>query len=154
VIARRSGSARIKSLTQIGFSSEITSIVLDAEVDLTSRTGMEAEPDLLAVTDITELGVTMGCAIRRSDGTISVHALSNSEGMTDTLTFPAGTVFNITTTPGPFDSGPIPAIAEDCLVVVGELGSEYLRMIVSEITPGPDLTARLVLVDEAPELWD
>lgn len=151
VLQRHSGAARIKSVNVV--SSEIISIVLDAEIEIKNADGMESATDMLAVTDVLDLGIVTGCSIRRADGTISTHELTNGPGFTDTLVF-ATPVYNSTVLAGPFDSAPVPAITEECLVVVGPLGSEYLRLIVYDISPGEDLTARMTLVDEAPELWD
>lgn len=151
VLQRWAGTARIKSVNVV--SSEIISIVLDAEIEIKNADGMESATDMLAVTDVLDLGIVTGCSIRRADGTISTHELTNGPGFTDTLVF-ATPVYNSTVLAGPFDSGAVPAITEECLVVVGPLGSEYLRMIVYDISPGEDLTARMTLVDEAPELWD
>lgn len=44
-------------------------------------------------------------------------------------------------------------IEEGCTCVFGAVSSEYIRCIVDNVEPGPNLTAKLTLVDEAPEIF-
>ena len=139
IIASRAGFARITAVTLDG-SSDIQSIDLDSSVSASNETELLSVADVLDVDDMLDVGRQTGVAIRRTDGTVTVHEVSNVTGDATTLTF----------------SPSIPAtatIATGCLVSVGNLGVEYLRLIVSAITPGPDLTANMVMVPEAPELW-
>lgn len=150
ILQRTTGSARITRVIKSG--GDITAIEIDAEIDLKNEAGFGSIPDILAVDDILDVGVTMGCLIRRADGTKSVHALSNASGRSNLLTF--ATPFpDETTSGGPFDPGTISKVTRGCLISVGPLGEEYVRMIVTEILPSRDLTAQITMVDEAPELW-
>lgn len=96
---------------------------------------------------ITIVGGNTGIAIRRTDGTISTHALSNIGGETETLTLTTpfadtGTILGFDDTSREYGS----------LVVAGALATEYLRMLVHTITPTKDLGATVTLIDEAPGL--
>ena len=149
VIMRHAASGRIIGVNVSG--GNIVSIVLDSEVDIPSSTDFTDIPDVLAEDDILSLD-KLGCTIRRADGSISTHEISNLAGLTRTITFTTPFA-NQTMTAGPFDSGTVYEIEAGCLVAIGPLGREYIRLIVTEIAPGEDLTARLTMVDEAPELW-
>lgn len=130
-----SGSARVIDLILNG-SGDITGLKLDVTVPLRiSATDILGSANILAEPDILDLGLQTGVMIRRA-GSITVHTLSGSTGETDTLTFP----------------GPIsPAgISIGTLVSVGPLSREARRLIVKDIEPGEDLTATIVMVDEAP----
>jgi len=151
ILSRHYGFGRIKSVLTSG--GNVTGIVLDGAIEVKNAPDLLATADVLAVPDMLEVGLKTGIAIRRADGSTTVHALSNAAGETDTLTF-ATPVPDETTAGGPFDGGPlIPEISEGCLVVAGTLGREFKRLIVTEIANGKDLTANLTLVDEAPQLW-
>ncbi|MGF7005788.1 hypothetical protein [Aminobacter sp. BE322] len=151
ILSRHYGFGRIKSVMTDG--GNVTGVVLDSAIDVKNAPDLLATADMLAVPDMLEVGLKTGIAIRRADGTTTIHALSNPAGETDTLTFVAP-VPDETTEGGPFDGGPlISKISEGCLVVAGTLGHEFKRLIVTEIANGKDLTANLTLVDEAPQLW-
>jgi hypothetical protein len=145
VLAKRTGSARIKRKVLSG--SNITGLVLDSTVPVANEPDIHATTDLHAVTDIHRLGLKTGMVIRHSDGTVSTHQISTASAETDTVTL---------TTPVA-DSGEIDDLVSTdyrngSLVVVGDLGSEYKRMLVSNISPAADLSFSLTLVDEAPGL--
>jgi hypothetical protein len=78
-------------------------------------------------------------AIRFDSGAISVHQINQVSVDTNAVTF---------TVPFP-DNG---FIIEGSLVAVGQSSKVYKRLIVASITPGADLTARITLFDEAPNL--
>ncbi|MBA5776297.1 hypothetical protein H2509_04140 [Stappia sp. F7233] len=153
ILRRHHGGARIKSVILDGPEENVLGVVLDAVVEVKDEADMLGTADLLEVPDLLELGNKTGIAIRRADGTSTVHALANAPGETDTLTF-AEPVPNDAVPGGPFDPGSVAAITEGCLVVVGVVGQEFKRLIVSEIENGKGLTARLTLVDEAPQIWE
>jgi hypothetical protein len=96
---------------------------------------------------ISIVGGNTGIAIRRTDGTISTHQLSNLGGETETLTFT--TPFADTDTILGFDNT---NREYGSLVVAGSLATEYLRMLVHTIAPTKDLGATVTLIDEAPGL--
>jgi hypothetical protein len=125
VLTSRCGDGHIYTKTVIGGS--ITTVTLDAEVAVISG--------------------NTGVAIRHTDGSITTHAISNGTGDTAVLTFSTPIADNGTITG--FDQN---NREYGSLVVVGELASEYKRMLVAQITATKDLKASMVLVDEAPEL--
>lgn len=150
ILTHHSASARIKTVTTS--AGNVVSIVLNTEVDVYNTADMTSVTDVLAVTDMLAL-MKMGVSIRRTDGTISTHALSNVDGTTATLTFATPFADDTWTSGSPYDSGAVHDVEPGCIVAVGPLDQEYIRLIVTEISPGPELTARLTMVDEAPELW-
>lgn len=130
-----SGSARVIDITLDG-SGDIIALKLDGAVPVrNSATDVLGSTDILAEPDILALGRKTGAKIRRA-ASITVHPLGGATGETDTLTFAA----------------PIPAvgIGIGTLVSVGPLTHEARRLIVKDIEPGEDLTATIVMVDEAP----
>lgn len=130
-----SGSARVTDIIFDG-SGNVTSLKLDGAVPVrNAATDVLGSPDILAEPDLLFLGQKTGAMIRRPTS-ISVHTLTGTTGETDVLTFAA----------------PISATGIDIgtLVSVGPLASEVRRLIVKDIEPGEDLSATIVLVDEAP----
>ena len=117
-------------------SGDITALKLDGAVPVrNSATDILGSADILAEPDILALGQKTGAMIRRA-GSITVHTLGGTTGDTDTLTFAAAI--------------PPTGIALGTLVSVGPLASEVKRLIVKDIEPGENLTATIVMVDEAP----
>jgi hypothetical protein len=101
------------------------------------------------------VGDTHAAAIRKLDGTIVVVELQDdvSGDHIKTLTFAE-----------PLSDPVIPAfiangesvtrlVMPDCLVMTGPMGRVYRDLIVREMRPGKDMTAELVFVDHAPEIW-
>ena len=82
---------------------------------------------------------TTGIAISTDNGVVTI-AQSTNPGQAREIDF----------SPALADD---PYIKEGCTVTSGAVGTEYLRCIVDDIQPGPDGTARLTLVDEAPEIF-
>ena len=153
VLHTQAGFGRITAVTIDGGTGKITAITLDSEVDVSLTLDMHSTTDMHAVADMHDVGLETGVAIRRTDGSITVHKLSNTTGFTDVLTFETP-IDNDTTAGGPFDPATINQVDTDCLVATGLYGVEYQRLIISSIIPGRDLTATLTLIDEAPELWE
>ncbi len=136
VIQPRAGFARIKDV--MVNAGNVESIIVDNKMQLSTGTDFFGLSNVFTEPDIFLVGAEFGAAIRLLDGTILTKQLS-STGLTDELEFAV-----------PF---PTPAaLVEDCLVVVGDVGQEYGRFIVKELIPQKDLSARLLLVTEAPEL--
>lgn len=133
-------------------AGDIGTLLLDAEVKVFNEDDMHDTADMHGVTDMHEVGLISGVAIRETDGAVSTHTLSNATGWTDRIKL-ATPVAVTTETGGPFDGGSVDSIAEGCLVAIGIAANEYNRMLVFEVLPGPDLTARIIAVDEAPEIW-
>ncbi len=133
ILTSRMGDAHIKTVLTSG--GNITGLVLDAQVP----------------SGVFSSGA--GVAIRRTAGAVSVHQVaseshgSNGDGSTIMFTTPfaipvGNTIVGYDDTNDEYG----------CLVVGGDLGSEYKRMLVFSITPTKDLRANVVLVDEAQDL--
>lgn len=145
VILKRSSSARVKRKILSG--GNIVSLLLDGTIPVVNNVDMHGVANMHAVTDMHLVGQQTGIAIRRTDGTISTHAIKDAEGEKALITL---------TTPIA-DTAVIEGFDDTnnesgCLIVSGDIGSEYKRLLVSGITPNADLTFSLTLVDEAPSL--
>lgn len=138
------GSARILDVETL--DGDVVAIVLDSAVPVYAEADMTTLPDMLAVADMTIVGVTTSVAIRRSDGTTSQHPVSGVTGSHDRLEFATPVAVED-------DDDGRPVIREDCLVCVGRPGTVMLRLIVTDMTYDRNQTARITAVDEAPELW-
>ena len=82
-------------------------------------------------------GSSYSIRIRNLAGSQSVYALTNLAGTTNVLTVQSISVYG--------EAGD--------LCVVGLTGSETARLIVTKITPGSDLSAKITCVDEAPSVY-
>ena len=151
ILLNRSGYGRITAVTLDGLG-DISAITLDHDATIYDNLDMLNETDMQNVADMLMVGVKTGIAVRRTDGSITTHAVSNSAGVTNNLTFSPSIPY-ATVTGGPFDGPTIPSIDVGCLVAIGDIGAEYVRLLVAGIEPGEDYTAKLTLVDEAPEIW-
>ena len=138
-LTNQTGAGRVVDIAYDG-SGNVTGVTLDNEVEITNEPYLEEIGDLLSVSDMLMIGVKTGVVLRRTDGTKTVHELSNASGQTDKLM-----LVSPTTAAG---------IDQDVLAITGPLNREYDRMIVFSVEPREDLTARLTLVDEAPEVWN
>lgn len=136
LIKKHHGAARLLSFTTSG--ANLTTVTLDSEFDVYNNVDMHGVTDLHAITDMHTVGVFTSLAFLRTDGTVTVHPVTAGSGRS--------AVFTLVT--------PVPStgIAVDISVVAGNGGQEYDRMVVLNIDPGPDFTAELTLVDEAPSL--
>ena len=130
-----------------GSPIQITGITLDTEIPITNETEWFSMTDLFVITDVFLVGIVTGIYIRRTDGTQSAHTLSNVTGSTKVLTF--ATPFSDVSTIQGFNDNDR---KYGCLVVAGEVGFVYRRLLIQSITPTKDLQASLVMVDEAPDL--
>jgi hypothetical protein len=145
VLSSRAGDAHIKTKTLTG--PNISGFVLDSVIPIINELNMHAVIDMHLIADMHLVGITTGIAIRRLDGTISTHSVSNVTGESATVTLT--TPFTDTAEILGYDNT---SDEYGCLIVSGELDTEYRRLLVATITPGKDLRASLTLVDEAPEL--
>lgn len=148
ILTARAGDGYISSIQRDSGSpsSTITGVTLDSDIPFGSFVDMHGVTDMHLVDDMHELGRLTGIVIRHTDGTLSSHQIASIAG--NALTF---------TTPIAFDST-IQSYEDNdhkygCMVVAGDLNSEYRRLIVHSISPTQDLKASLVLVDEAPSLF-
>jgi len=89
--------------------------------------------------DLITMDATKSYAVRfrKSDGSSLVQQLVTVAGEQSTFTFTAS-----------ISAATKPAVGD--LALLGVLGSESVAMVVKSIEPGPDLTAKLTLVDAAP----
>lgn len=85
-----------------------------------------------------EAGRSYACRFRSPDFTSVLLEVLTVPGENHELHF--------TLPPGPED--PAPEVGD--LVLFGELGREGVEMLVKQIEPGPDLTAKITLIDHAP----
>jgi hypothetical protein len=86
-------------------------------------------------------GVAMAARVRQAGGVLAWHTLVPAETDSETQTV------RLAVPVAPADA---PAVGD--LMVIGEPSQVTASMIVKEIYPGPDLTARLLLVDAAPAI--
>lgn len=128
----QSGAGRVIDITY-GGAGDITALRLDSTVPVLGQDDVLAQTDILAVPDILALGARSGAVIRRATGA-TVHQLTAANAETDLLTFVA-----------PIDPD---GINIGTLVAVGPMTREIRRLIVTDITPEPDLTATITAVDE------
>lgn len=107
---------------------------------MTFNGGGEATSITLDSTVTMETGKTYVTRIRRtSDNGSLLVAVNTVVGEQSTLTF---------TTPVPVAD--VPAV--DDLVLFGETNEESVRLIVKSVNRGPDLSAKIIMVDEAPAI--
>src|SRR3990172_6729516 len=150
ILQSHHGYARVSDV--VYDDDEITSIILDAPIDVVTEEDVLATFDMLEVDDVLNLGVQTGIAIRLTNGSNSTHAISTPSGNTDELTFTTSVPIKYGVSSS-FDRSLIHTIAPGCLVVAGVLGSEYKRLVVSEVAPQVNLEAQLVCVDEASDIF-
>lgn len=150
VIMRHCGDGRILALTVSG--GNITHIDLDSEIEVLGDPDMLTIPDMLKVDDMLTAGLQTGIAIRRTDGTVSTHAIANGPGYWSRIELSTPIAVATTSILTPAGYRTFNMIEEGALVIAGVLGSEYKRCLVSNIEMGKDMTATLTLVDEAPNL--
>lgn len=141
ILARSAGFARVKE--KILESGNVIGLRLDSKIPTAIGGDFFSIPDLFTCPDIFAPEGTTGIAIRMKDGSglIVEQELSDPTGYTDEVEFET-----------PF-LDPGDALDEGCLIASGELGTEYLRLILSDVQPAPDLRASLTGLDEAPGLW-
>lgn len=153
IVTAHYGYARIKDV--IIDEGTVTGLVLDSQVEIKYEADVLGTLDILDVTNVLDLGLQSAVAVRKTSGETSVHTLSiNTEtAYTDEVEFL--TPVSVRGIAGSIhDRYNVPEIDVGCLVVVGLAGSEYKRLVVSEIQPSVDLTAKLVCVDEASEIFE
>ncbi len=138
VLTDRAGAARLIDweLNDLG---RVTALHLDASVPVRSEAGFEGAADVSAIDDVTDSGARTGVVIRRTDGTRTVHEITG-QGDLSRLELAA-----------PVDRT---GIDQGCLVVVGALGSEMMRGLVTGISYAEGLTHTINFVDEAQELFE
>lgn len=142
ILIKQAGAARIKNITRSG--GNITGLTLDGSVPVDTEGGILTVAHLLTTPSILTLGAKTGLAIRLKGGngiTVAEITGASDDDLTD-VTFVT-----------PFADPGTSQIDLDCLCVVGPLGSEYKRLIVTGIVPQDEMWATMSAVDEAPPLW-
>jgi hypothetical protein len=133
------GQARIVAL-QYNSLGMIEGAVLDGAVPVLNEDDIFAIDDLFAADDIFTLGKSSSAAIRCHDASITgPHPITASGSAANYIEFTS-----------PFTDN---TVKEGDLIVVGTASRVYKRAIVFSVLPQNDMTAELVCVDEAPELF-
>jgi hypothetical protein len=138
VLTDRAGAARLYDW-ELDALGRVTALHLDASVPVSSDAGLEGAADVSAIDDVTDSGARTGVVIRRTDGTRTVHEITG-QGDLSRLELAA-----------PVDRA---GIDQGGLVVVGALGSEMKRGLVTGISYAEGLTHTINFVDEAQELFE
>ena len=137
VLSRQYGYARIEDVEYD--NNQVVGLILDSPITVKNEPDVLLTPDFLDVDDVLDLGLQTAIAIRDDSNKVTTHALSTPSGEASEIEFET-----------PVTSY---TIGKSNLVVAGLRDNEYRRLIVSEITPNPDLGAQLVCVDEASEIF-
>jgi hypothetical protein len=140
-LTRRAGSSRILSVAIDG-SGNITGLTLDGTVPVWTSAGIQTLSSVAAAASVQLLGEKTGIAIRLNQGAGILVKQITAAANDDVVIVTFATPF-----PDPGNLNP------DCLVTVGPLGSEYIRLIVYGVQPKADMQATVTCVDEAPQLW-
>jgi predicted phage tail protein len=137
MISSLMASARIVEIERNG-SNEIIAVTLDAAQEPNDETGLEAILDLSSLENIFAQGVKIGATIVTGLGatTQPISAVSN---VTKRITFEV-----------PFIND---AVLPEHMVVLGERGQEALRVEVTKIQAGDNLSFNITAVPEAPQIW-
>lgn len=132
---------------EVEFESNLVSgLTLDGTIPLIESDGLFSQTNIFNK-DFFTFGATTGIAIRlKNSGGIVVKQLSSSS--TNAEEDATSVIFAT-----PFADPGSTYLAEGCLVSTGLYGSEYKRLLVHSIVTKQDLTASIIFVDEAPELW-
>lgn len=89
-----------------------------------------------------EAGNSYVLRVRQADGESVLYSLADPDGSVNTNVFEFATPLVLSSAPGVGD-----------LYIYGLSGLEAAPMIVKKIEPGPDMTAKLTLVDAQPGVW-
>lgn len=138
ILSGYTGTARIVQVLTSG--PNITGFVLDSAVTFYNEPDMLSVSNMLALTDMLQVGLQTGISVRTKTGAVTSHQIASVTGDTQvTLSSP------ITVNVANYVAGN--------LVAFGSLGKEYKRLIVTEIQAKNALTATITAVDEAPQIW-
>ncbi|WP_333822868.1 hypothetical protein [Pinisolibacter sp.] len=141
ILGRLGGRGRIRSLT-LDDSNRIITITLDDAADYgEANSDLTTIVDLTAIADLTEPRGAPGCVIRCDDGTLVTAEVEGAADGSTVLTLAAPL-------PMPM-SGTRELIGEGTLVVTGALVRVGREVLIWEIAPAEDLTARITAVDYA-----
>ena len=142
VVSRTFGMARVVSVTTSGASpDQITGLVLDSELPL-SEHGEDffAPTDFFAASDFFDLDNPSGIWMRFTDDQVVTKQINETDD-TNTITFTT-----------PFSVASATGLKPGVLIGSGPLNSEFRRLIIENIEPTEDFHARIIAVDEAPDI--
>jgi hypothetical protein len=132
VFARATGRGRVIGWTETG--GLVETLTLDDAVEIAREPEFPSVPDLLAVEDMLAIGATYAVAINGV-----AYPVTEASGTWTTLTLETPVA--------------IAGLAAEPVATVGRTEAVYERMIVADVIPRPDFSARLTLIDETPEIW-
>ena len=135
LVSHRHSFARVLEILDNG--TNVTGLVLDATLKLGGTLSVWALDSVWTVPDLWSTPDAQ-VAMRYSDGSIVVKAIDEQLN-TDTVTF---------TTPFTIPAG----LVVGSLVSCGPADNEFKRMIIFDMEPGPEGSARLLLKDEAQDI--
>jgi hypothetical protein len=135
------GFSRVLSFTEE--AATFTEIVLDGSVPAIGTFFTDDVSPKFFQTPTDFFTENVGVTLRLKDGTTTTFEAALSEDG-----------FVLTPDPPLPISGITTNLERECLVTTGRLLKFTRRMIVYDISPSPDLTARITFVDEAPALWN
>lgn len=135
MISHRHSFARVVSVQTSG--ANVTGLTLDADLNLGGTASIWTPPNVWTLTNIWSTPDAQ-VAMRYDDGSVVVKAIDETTD-TDVVTF---------TTPFAIPAGLVPGSLVSC----GPASNEFKRMIIFDMEPGPEGTARLLLKDEAPAI--
>jgi hypothetical protein len=150
ILSRLTSSAKIRR--RIFDGSNITAVDMDSSVYIVNEQDMHGLANMRAAQNMHEVGMQASMFLRHSDGAMETYEIANETGWAKRVTF-AVPVSDETWDGGPYDRNPIALIEPGVLAQFGHYEKGIRRLIVSNIEHGPDLTASLTCLDEAPELW-
>ena len=141
IMRYQSQSARIKEVL-INSSDFITGFILDSEITVNNEGSLYTFADVYDVFDIFLTGIRTGVAIRNSLGMLTTHSISSATVETSQVSL---------VNPIEID---VELYKTGNLVLFGNVGNEYRRLIVSSIQYNERKHATINAVDEAATMWD
>jgi hypothetical protein len=142
VLSGQAGFARIKTVYRqdVGGVTKIVAIECDDELRMVAAADNIYDiPDIYAEPDIYSIGEPTGIVLQARDGA-EVVAQTGQSGKRRFVKF---------TTPLDDDDQILPG----CHVISGPVTSQTRKYLITDVKPGADITARLTLIDLAPEIF-
>jgi hypothetical protein len=137
-LAARVFSGRVSDF-DLDASGDVIAVQIDNDADLTAEPAWADIDDLTEVQNMALIGAVFGLAIRRKGKTATTHQVAQSArgaGWVDLAT-----------------AATLPDLDYGDLAAIGPLGSEYRRLIVTDMRPVSLTDWTIIAVPEAPELW-
>lgn len=136
-IVRRHGAARVQALMLDG-AGDVTGVTLDQPVEVAGGAALSSVAAMGGIGDMSLLGLVPGVALRRDDGSVSVHALAQPAG-------PAGALALA-------EPAAAAGLGTGALAAVGPLKRSVERLVVSEMQPREGQSWEITAVDES-DIW-